>query len=118
MKRVAKSCGSAGALQADFRLEATWSARLLSDTTVLRSHSGSNPKAHLISSPSLYPLAGLHGDSAARDPRSALSGAFRPQPDSDAFSCGILERRGLSGSVQWQCIRNGSGHIQLLNYDL
>ena len=29
-----------------------------------------------------------------------------------------LEARGLSGSVQWQCIRTGSGEIQLFHHRL
>lgn len=34
----------------------------------------------------------------------------------DAFSCWIFLDQGLSGSVQWQCIRSGSGKVQLFTH--
>jgi hypothetical protein len=36
----------------------------------------------------------------------------------DAFSGRIFLDQGLSGSVQWQCIRNGSGHDRVFFHAL
>ncbi len=47
--------------------------------------------------------------------RHSLQAGQHGSPHANTFSLGILKHRRLSGSVQWQCIRNGSGDVQLLN---
>src|SRR3989442_307158 len=66
------------------------------------------PGSRLNLAPAPHVFVGLHGGLAIRHPRSAVHLASRHDPDADTFSCRLVKRRGLSGSVQWQCICNGS----------
>ncbi len=51
----------------------------------------------------------------SRNSRFTSLGVPKPHFHLDAFSCSIFVDQGLSGSVQWQCIRNGSGNVQLFS---
>jgi Putative transposase len=75
----------------------------------------SNPLVHLTTQ-SPHSPAGLRSCSAPREPLSAVLSTLRHQPDTDAFSCRVVERRGLSGSVQWQCICIGSGDVPFFSH--
>src|SRR6266571_1575136 len=52
----------------------------------------------------------------AGQPCSGSVGILWRHLQADAFSCRIFLDQGLSGSVQWQCIRSGSGKVQLFTH--
>lgn len=56
------------------------------------------------------------GGLGARPPRWAMLADIPAQPGNYTFPSEGLKNRGLSGSAQWQCIRNGSEEIQLFNH--
>jgi hypothetical protein len=54
----------------------------------------------------------------ARQPCSKPLDPHSRHRQANAFSCRILLAQRLSGSVQWQCIRNGSGHDRVSSHAL
>ena len=85
------------------------------DTTIFRSTrltSSGQPQSNSIAFS--FPASGRVD--AAHEPCSDSAGSLRHQQASDTFSSGVVADRGLSGSVQWRCIRNGSGDVQLSNH--
>ena len=78
----------------------------------MRATSPSNPPSRPPSAPRIF-ASRRPGDNFPSQPISPRTGTSSDQPNSDTFPCRPLARQSLSGSVQWRCIRNGSGDVQV-----
>src|SRR5713101_3072958 len=116
MKPFEKSGESALALQADL----PW-RRLGPPASCRTQPSVCHTLAEILRLTSVFDtVASLPGRSTKwpRASRSALCSPQRPPPPTrhGCFLLSSRRRRGLSGSVQWQCIRIGSGDVPLFSH--
>ena len=79
---------------------------------IVRATSRSNTPSRHPPAPSHFLSKRPGGDFPPPRPISPPAGTFSDQPSSDTFPCRLIARQSLSGSVQWRCIRNGSGDVQ------
>ena len=113
MKPLARSRRWIGALRAEFR-EERLGARTVSHDRPFPGRTGARI-AEAPSAPRAPPAAQNAASDFATPLRRLHEVAPRKEPHANTFSLGILTPRRLSGSVQWQCICNGSGDVQRLN---
>ena len=86
----------------------------MSHTAIGRATSRSYPPSPPPSAPRIFSSRRPRGDYPGPRIVSPPAEIFSNQPNSDTFPCRSLARPSLSGSVQWQCIRNGSGDAQVV----